>query len=134
MNFEQHLRHHKEVVDREVEGWFYPKDIIIIVGLLQEILKFDGDVCEIGVAYGKSAITLAQFKGNCNFYLYDIFDENIPIVFVYQKDKLYGAAMFKDSKIEVYTTTGRKVTKTTPKVTKGEIDVALKQISLNFPK
>jgi predicted O-methyltransferase YrrM len=76
MNFEQHLRHHKEVVDKEVEGWFYPKDIILICGFLQELIKVDGDVCEIGVAYGKSAITLAQFKGNCNFYLYDIFDEN----------------------------------------------------------
>lgn len=65
---------------------------------------------------------------------YDIFDVNTPIVFVYKKDKLYGAAMFKDNKVEVYTTTGRKVTKTTPKVTKGEIDVALKQISLDFPK
>ena len=65
---------------------------------------------------------------------YDIFDLNIPIVFVYQKDKLYGAAMFNDNKVEVYTTTGRKVTKTTPKVTKGEIEVTLKQISLNFPK
>jgi len=64
----------------------------------------------------------------------DIFVDNIPIVFVYQNDKLYGAAMFKDNKVEVYTTTGRKVTKTTPKVTKGEIDVALKQISLNFSK
>ena len=42
--------------------------------------------------------------------------------------------MFKDGNVEVYTTTGRKVTKTTPKVTKGEIDVALKQISLIFPK
>jgi hypothetical protein len=65
---------------------------------------------------------------------YDIFVDNIPIVFVYQNDKLYGAAMFKDDKVEVYTTTGRKVTKTTPKVTIGEIDVALKQISLDFPK
>lgn len=75
MNFEYYLRHHKEVVDKSVEGWFYPKDIIVIYGLLQEIIPISGDVCEIGVAFGKSAITIAQFKGNCNFYLYDIFDE-----------------------------------------------------------
>lgn len=62
----------------------------------------------------------------------DIFEKNIPIVFVYQNDKLYGAAMFKDNKVEVYTTTGRKVTKTTPAITKAEINTALKQISLNF--
>ena len=65
---------------------------------------------------------------------YDIFVDNIPIVFVYQNDKLYGAAMFQNDKVEVYTTTGRRVTKTTPKVIKTEIDVALKQISINFPK
>jgi hypothetical protein len=62
----------------------------------------------------------------------DIFDNKTPIVFVYQNDKLYGAAMFKDNRVEVYTTTGRKVTKTTPIVTKAEIYSTLKQISLNF--
>ena len=39
MNFQEYLYNFKNVVDKEVEGWFYPKDIIIIVGLLQEILK-----------------------------------------------------------------------------------------------
>ena len=29
MNFEHYLRNYKEVIDKEVEGWFYPKVIII---------------------------------------------------------------------------------------------------------
>lgn len=64
---------------------------------------------------------------------YDIFDLNQPIVFIYQNDKLYGAAMFEKNNVEVYTTTGRRVTKTTPKVTKSEIHSELNQISLKFP-
>ena len=76
MNFEHYLRNYKEVIDKEVEGWFYPKDIIIVYGLLKEIQKdIVGDVCEVGVAYGKSAIAIAEFKGEDNFYMYDLFTE-----------------------------------------------------------
>ena len=80
MNFEQYLRNYKEVIDKEVEGWFYPKDIIITYGILNEIQKSSGDICEIGVAYGKSAIMISQFKGNSNFYLYDIFTEEARVI------------------------------------------------------
>ena len=73
MNFQEYLYNFKTVVDKEVEGWFYPKDIIITYGILKELQKPKGDVCEIGVAYGKSAIAISQFIGNNNFYLYDIF-------------------------------------------------------------
>lgn len=78
MNFEQYLSHYKNVIDKEVEGWFYPKDIIITYGLLTEIQSdtFGGSVCEIGVAYGKSAIAISQFRGRSKFYLYDIFDDS----------------------------------------------------------
>ena len=75
MNFHEYLYHYKNVIDREVEGWFYPKDIIITYGFLKEILKPIGDVCEIGVAYGKSAIAISQFRGENAFHLYDIFPE-----------------------------------------------------------
>ena len=67
MNFKEYLSNFKDVVDREVECWFYPKDIIITYGILNEIQKSSGDICEIGVAYGKSAIMISQFKGNSNF-------------------------------------------------------------------
>ena len=75
MNFHEYLSHYKNVIDREVEGWFYPKDIIITYGIMKEIQKPIGDVCEIGVAYGKSAIAISQFRGDNKMYLYDIFPE-----------------------------------------------------------
>ena len=75
MNFQEYLSHFKQVIDKEVEGWFYPKDIIITYGILKELQRPKGDVCEIGVAYGKSAIMISQFKDESNFYLYDIFNE-----------------------------------------------------------
>lgn len=79
MNFRDYLIHHKQVVDSEVEGWFYPIDIVILYGLLNEIQKeITGDICEIGVAYGKSAISISNFKQPTdNLYLYDIFSEDI---------------------------------------------------------
>ena len=77
MNFEQYLRHYKQVIDKEVEGWFYPKDLILLYGILNELQVPEmGDVCEIGVAYGKSAIALSQFRTKSKMYLYDIFSED----------------------------------------------------------
>ncbi len=56
MNFKDYLTWYRDVVDKEVEGWFYPIDIIILYGLLKETLdKVKGDICEIGVAFGKTA-------------------------------------------------------------------------------
>lgn len=77
MNIKEYLTHYRDVVDKEVEGWFYPIDIVMIYGLLKEILV-NGDICEIGVAYGKSAICFSQFKEKQdNLYLYDIFTKEI---------------------------------------------------------
>jgi len=77
MNFREYLIHHRQIVDKEVPGWFYPIDVIILYGILSEIQKdLKGDVCEIGVAYGKSAITVSNFKQPTdNLYLYDIFSD-----------------------------------------------------------
>lgn len=76
MNFKNYLSHYKLVIDKEVEGWFYPKDLILLYGIMVELQKPEmGDVCEIGVAYGKSAIALSQFRGDNKLYLYDIFSE-----------------------------------------------------------
>lgn len=78
MNYKDYLTHFKTVVDAQVEGWFYPIDIIMLSGLLNDIQKFPGDICEIGVAYGKSAICLSQFRSlSDKLYLYDIFDDDI---------------------------------------------------------
>lgn len=79
MNFKEYLTWYKEIVDKEVEGWFYPIDIIVLYGILNELQEnIKGDICEIGVAYGKSAISLSGFKRKeDNFYLYDIFPSEI---------------------------------------------------------
>lgn len=77
MNFKDYLSHYKQVIDKEVEGWFYPKDLILLYGIMIHLQKPDmGDVCEIGVAYGKSAIALSQFRKESKMYLYDIFSED----------------------------------------------------------
>lgn len=79
MNFKEYLTWYRDVVDKEVEGWFYPIDIVVLYGILNELQeKVRGDICEIGVAYGKSAITLSNFKRpEENLYLYDIFPNDV---------------------------------------------------------
>ena len=81
MNFKDYLTHFKEVIDKEVPGWFYPIDIVVLYGLIREIQQsIPGDLCEIGVAHGKSAIALSNFKNKSDtLYLYDIFDETSRI-------------------------------------------------------
>lgn len=77
MNFQEYLGYYKQVIDKEVEGWFYPKDLILLYGIMFELqTPAMGDVCEIGVAYGKSAIALSQFRTESKMYLYDIFSED----------------------------------------------------------
>ena len=82
MNFHEYLSHYKNVIDSEVEGWFYPIDIIMTHGLMTDLQNGShGDICEIGVAYGKSSISLSNFKRDSdNFYLYDIFTEEARVI------------------------------------------------------
>lgn len=82
MNFNNYLSHQRNVVDKEVQGWFYPIDIVLMYGILQEMqFNLDGDICEIGVANGRSAINISNFKNTKdNFYLYDIFSEDQRIL------------------------------------------------------
>lgn len=63
-----------------IEGWFYPLDIILI-GLLERF-QYDngmvGDVAELGVWKGKSLIYLAQLSENRNVtHGIDIFEGNL---------------------------------------------------------
>jgi hypothetical protein len=77
IDFKEYLTKYKLVIDEEVAGYFYPVDIVMIYALLSSTQKnLAGDVCEIGVAEGKSAICISNFKRpEDNFYLYDIFSE-----------------------------------------------------------
>src|SRR5262249_42285516 len=65
-------------VNEAVPGWFYPTDMALIYLLMrvQAEQNITGDVCEVGVHLGKSAILLSRMRaGDENLYLYDIFDE-----------------------------------------------------------
>lgn len=77
IDFREYLTVYKTIIDKEVAGYFYPIDIVMLYALLKSLQKdLIGDVCEIGVAEGKSAITISNFKKvEDNFYLYDIFSE-----------------------------------------------------------
>lgn len=76
MNFLEYLSYFKGTVDKNVEGWFYPIDIVLMYGMLNHLQKDKtGCVCEIGVAHGKSAIMISMFRNGEKFVLYDIFSE-----------------------------------------------------------
>lgn len=77
IDFKEYLSYYRDVVDKEVAGYFYPIDIVMMYAILR-YLQHDikGDICEIGIAEGKSAISLSNFKhADDNLYLYDIFSE-----------------------------------------------------------
>lgn len=77
IDFKEYLSFYRDIVDKEVAGYFYPIDIVMMYAILQYLQKnIYGDICEIGIAEGKSAISLSNFKNNNdNLYLYDIFSE-----------------------------------------------------------
>lgn len=70
------VRYYREHVDANVLGWFMPLDIAIMYGILNQGQKeITGDICELGVAYGKSAVGLSLSKRlEDNLYLFDIFE------------------------------------------------------------
>jgi len=71
------LQYFENVVDKRVVGWFYTFDNIIIYDILKSAQKdITGDICEIGVAFGKSAVAISNYKRpEDKLYLYEIFDE-----------------------------------------------------------
>lgn len=66
---------YSELIDKKVVGWFYPVDIVAFYYLIMIAQKeIDGDMCELGVAFGKSAIGLSLLRDNNEIlYLYDFF-------------------------------------------------------------
>ena len=63
IDFKEYLTKYRDIIDKEVAGYFYPIDIIMLYGALQRLQQYQvGDVCEIGIAKGKSAICLSDFK------------------------------------------------------------------------
>lgn len=77
-NVNSYVNLYIEVIDKKVTGWYYPIDMIImfhIAKIAQE--NINGDFCELGVAFGKSAIGLSILKKEEEkLYLYDFFNSD----------------------------------------------------------
>lgn len=81
-NLIENLYYFQETVEKEVPGWFYVYDHAIFHCVLNTMQHdVSGDICEIGVANGKSAIALSNYKSSSEkLYLYDIFLEEDRII------------------------------------------------------
>ena len=75
----QSLNYFGDHVEKNVTGWFYPFDNIIFHEIMKNIQKdIPGDVCELGVAFGKSAIAVSNYrKKTQKFYMYDFFNDDM---------------------------------------------------------
>lgn len=74
----QLLKYYKEVIDDRVIGWFYPLDIVLTFYFIKLLQIGAGDICELGVAWGKSAIGLSWCKNDEDkLHLYDSFQAEI---------------------------------------------------------
>lgn len=74
------LQYYENVVSKNVVGWLYPLDILSIFHLLKgKEDELRGDVCELGVAFGKSAVLLSLLRSEGEkFYMYDLYEhENV---------------------------------------------------------
>lgn len=78
LNINSFLNYYNTEIDKKVTGWMYPLDLIVFYYLFSKVIQSNGDVCELGVAYGKSAIGLSLLKkSEDNLYLYDSFPAEI---------------------------------------------------------
>jgi cephalosporin hydroxylase len=70
----QNLTYFQNVVEKNVRGWLFPFDHGIIQMILNNLQQdVTGDICEIGVAYGRSAIALSNYRREGDsLYLYDL--------------------------------------------------------------
>jgi hypothetical protein len=97
------LNYYKDVVDKKVTGWFYPLDIIAFYSIIkdaQKKLDLTGDICELGVAFGKSAVGLSLMKNDEDFlYLYDYFGAEITPEMAHDAIKQYGKDLNVDMRV-----------------------------------
>lgn len=91
MNINSFLNYYNSEIDKKVTGWIYPLDLIAFYYLFSKVIKSSGDVCELGVAYGKSAIALSLLKKpEDNLYLYDNFAAEVTPEHAKQLVETYG--------------------------------------------
>ncbi len=69
---------YKNGVEKEVEGWFYDHDLITfwLIDFIQKEAGWHGDLCELGVYQGKSAIALGTMaRPDERLFCFDAFHE-----------------------------------------------------------
>jgi hypothetical protein len=69
---------YKNGVEKEVEGWFYDHDLITfwLIDFIQKEAGWRGDLCELGIYQGKSAIALGALARPDEWLLcFDVFQE-----------------------------------------------------------
>jgi hypothetical protein len=74
------MQYYENEVSKNVVGWIYPLDILSIFHLLKgKENELKGDICELGVAFGKSAVLLSLLRSEGEkFYMYDLYEhENV---------------------------------------------------------
>jgi len=71
------LLYFQNTVEKNVRGWFFVYDHAIFHMIMKELQRdVDGDVAEIGIAFGLSAIAVSNYRRDGeNFYMYDHFAE-----------------------------------------------------------
>jgi hypothetical protein len=69
---------YKNGVEQEVQGWFYDHDLITfwLIDFIQKEAGWHGDLCELGVYQGKSAIALGTMaRTGERLFCFDTFHE-----------------------------------------------------------
>ena len=69
---------YKNGVENEVKGWFYDHDLIMfwLIDFIQKEAGWSGNLCELGVYQGKSAIALGTMAGADEWlFCFDAFQE-----------------------------------------------------------
>lgn len=76
-NMGDNLLYYHNTVEKNLRGWFFPYDHGLIHIIMKQLLNdVEGDVAEIGVAFGRSAIAISNYRPVTDkLYLYDYFSE-----------------------------------------------------------
>src|SRR5690349_24881509 len=78
MNISELMNFYATQLDSKVRGWFYPPDLVAfwIADRIQKDAFLSGNICELGVYQGKSAITLGHMiQSEEILFCFDLFHE-----------------------------------------------------------
>jgi len=86
------LGYFSDVVDRKVTGWYYTIDNIIFYHSIVDLTRnIDGDLCELGVAFGKSAVAISLLKTKEEtLHLFDLFCADVKLEDAQNNLEKYG--------------------------------------------